>query len=140
MTRKSETARKLEELSQENADLRARLEEAEETLRAIREGEVDAIVVSGSKGDQVFSLSGAESVYRLIVDTMKEAALTVAFDATILFCNSQFSELIRTPHEKILGKRLSDFVSPEEQSSLEVMIAKSKHEPVKQRILFQNAT
>ena len=36
-----------EQLLAENAELRARLEEAEETLRAIREGEVDAIIVTG---------------------------------------------------------------------------------------------
>ena len=32
-----------------------RLEEAEETLRAIRKGEVDALVVSGPQGDQVYT-------------------------------------------------------------------------------------
>ena len=40
--------------------LRERLEELEETLRAIRTGEVDALIVSGSEGDQVFTLQGAE--------------------------------------------------------------------------------
>ena len=44
-------------LQQENEELRARLAEAEETLRAIREGSVDAVVVSGPHGDQVFSLT-----------------------------------------------------------------------------------
>ncbi len=130
---------KRNKLLEENTMLRVRLEEAEETLRAIREGEVDAIVVSGSRGDQVFSLSGAESVYRLIVETMKEAAVTVAFDGKVLFCNTQFSELIHTPHERILGKELSSFVQPEERASLVSLIDRSKAEPVKQRVLFKSA-
>ena len=36
-----------QKLLTENADLRTRLEEAQDTLRAIREGEVDALVVYG---------------------------------------------------------------------------------------------
>ncbi|MGZ6346307.1 MAG: HD domain-containing phosphohydrolase [Anaerolineales bacterium] len=44
----------------ENEDLRARLDEAEETLRAIRTGEVDAIIVSGTDGDHIFTLKQAE--------------------------------------------------------------------------------
>ncbi|HWE29763.1 MAG TPA: hypothetical protein VHB97_17255, partial [Polyangia bacterium] len=36
--------------------LRERLREAEETLDAIRSGQVDALVVQGAAGDQVFTL------------------------------------------------------------------------------------
>ena len=57
-------------------NLTTRLREAEEALSAIRDGEVDAIVVSGKRGQQVFSLAGSDSVYRLIVESMQEAALT----------------------------------------------------------------
>ena len=34
-------------------ELRAQLAEANETLRAIHEGDVDAVIVSGSMGEQV---------------------------------------------------------------------------------------
>lgn len=139
MSKKTGKPQSVEELTRENAELRARLEEAEEALRAIREGEVDAIVVSGKKGDQVFSLSGADSVYRLIVETMKEAALTIAFDGTVLFSNSQFADLIHTPHEKILGKRLSEFVCQEKSDDLAAMIRRSQTESVKQYLLFKSA-
>jgi len=138
MSRKKEVPGK-DKLHEENLELRARLEEAEETLRAIREGEVDAIVVSGSRGDQVFSLSGAESVYRLIVETMKEAALTIAFDGRILFFNNQFSELIHTPQERILGKALSDFVLPDERAALASLIERSRSGSVKKRVLFKSS-
>ena len=39
-----------QQLADENADLRARLDTAEETLRAIRSGGVDALVVPGVEG------------------------------------------------------------------------------------------
>ena len=41
-------------------DLRTRLDEAEQTLQAIRSGEVDALLVEGPQGEQVFSLTGVE--------------------------------------------------------------------------------
>ena len=41
------------ELAAELGDLRARLAEAEDALRAIRNGEVDAVVVTGGRGEQV---------------------------------------------------------------------------------------
>ena len=39
---------------------RSRLQEAEETLRAITNNELDAFVVNGPEGPQVFTLQGAE--------------------------------------------------------------------------------
>jgi len=39
-----------ERLRSENAELRVRLEEAEDTLRAIRSGEVEALVVETADG------------------------------------------------------------------------------------------
>lgn len=119
-------------------DLREKLAEAEETLRAIGEGEVDAIIVSGEGGERIFSLSGAEQVYRLIVETMKEAALTVAFDQTILFCNAQFGQFLKLPQERILGHRLGEFVTPEHAPAISDLINRSAKVPVKQRLVFQS--
>ena len=66
--------RSRQELMAEIESLRARLEESEETLRAIGNGEVDAFVVSGAEGMRVFTLKGAEQPYRILVETMNEAA------------------------------------------------------------------
>jgi signal transduction histidine kinase len=52
------------QLVAENADLRARLDEAEDVLRAIRNGEVDALIVSGADGEQIFTLKQAEEALR----------------------------------------------------------------------------
>ena len=57
--------------------LQEQLQEARDTLEAIRSGEVDAVVVSGSKGNQIYSLTGAEQPYRVYVERMQEGAVTV---------------------------------------------------------------
>jgi hypothetical protein len=53
--------------------LRARLNTAEETLRAIQSGEVDALMVSGPHGEQAISLKGGEPTYRMLVEAMSNA-------------------------------------------------------------------
>ncbi|CAN5892386.1 hypothetical protein BH11MYX2_BH11MYX2_24380 [soil metagenome] len=88
------------------ADLEERLREAEETLEAIRTGQVDALVVEGPDGEQVFTLKGADHRYRLRVETMTEGALLVADDTTILYANSAFASLLGQPLEKIISTRL----------------------------------
>lgn len=128
-----------ESLAAENARLRAALEEAQETLRAIQAGEVDAIVVAGQQGEQVYSLSGAESVYRLIVQTMQEATLTLTPEGTILSCNPQAEALIRTPPGALLGRPLADFLMPEGHPALADFLARSQAEPVRQRLVLQAA-
>ena len=63
------------DLKTEIEDLKARLAAAEETLNAIRSGEVDALVTSGPDGDQIFTLQGAEMPYRILVEEMNQGAL-----------------------------------------------------------------
>ncbi len=45
----------------EIGDLQLRLDEATETLNAIRTGEVDALVISGPKGEQLYTLKAPNS-------------------------------------------------------------------------------
>ena len=115
---KKDTKRKDEHLLQIE-DLRMRLEEAEETLRAIRKGEVDALVVSGPQGDRVYTLKGAEQPYRVFVETMNEGAVTLGPDGTILYCNSRFGELVKEPIERIIGSEIVRFIAPTDTGSSE---------------------
>ena len=139
MTGKRNIPTRLAALQAENQELRRRLEEAEEALRAIREGEVDAVVVTGSRGTQIFSLSGAESVYRLIVETMQEATLTVAPEGMILWCNPQFANLLRSPVSQILGKPLHLFLNPDQHPRIDGLLEQIRDAPVRERVVFRAA-
>jgi two-component system CheB/CheR fusion protein len=99
-------------------DLRARLAEAEETLRAIRSGEVDALVVSGSRGDQVFTLHGADHSYRIFLEQMNDGALTLAADGTILYSNRRFADLVWMPLENVIGGSIDRFFREADQEAL----------------------
>ena len=92
--------------------LRFRLEEAQQTLYAIGKGEVDVFVVSGEDGDQVFTLKGAETPYRILVETMNEGAATLSTDGTILYCNKRLAALLQIPPERLSGTLFVTYVSP----------------------------
>jgi PAS domain S-box-containing protein len=103
-------------------DLRNRLKEAEETLQAIRNGEVDALVVGGPAGEQVYTLKGANQPYRILIETMNEGALTLSAEGTILYCNSRFSEMVNHPIEKIMGHSFFQFVTAPERERISKLL------------------
>jgi PAS domain S-box-containing protein len=90
--------------------LRARLDEAEQTLDAIRVGQVDALVVYGDGGEQIYTLKGADHSYRRLVETMSEGAVTVSTGGTILYCNSRFAEMLQVPLELVIGREIHRFL------------------------------
>jgi PAS domain S-box-containing protein len=116
------------------------MREAEEALAAIREGDVDAIVVSGTRGMKVFSLAGADSVYRLIVESMQEAALTATPDGRILFCNHQFSAMLKLPLDTLLGLKLADVVAVEDHPILSLLLKAAESKPARGRLRFLGRT
>ena len=79
----------------ENQTLKQQLAEAQETLRAIHHGEVDALVVSTPQGPQVYTLTGAETLYRLLIEEMREGAVMLCDDNTILYCNKGFAGMVQ---------------------------------------------
>jgi len=90
-------------------ELRNRLQEAEDTVRAIRAGEIDALVVTGPLGEKVFILRGADHPYQVIVEEMNEGAATLSPEGTILYCNRRFADLLETPLEQIIGSSIQDW-------------------------------
>ncbi|MCX6925676.1 MAG: PAS domain S-box protein [Verrucomicrobia bacterium] len=124
------------ELLQENAELRARLVEAEETLRAIRAGEVDALVM----GEEVYTLKGAETPYRLLIESMNEGAATLAPDGTILYCNSRFAEMVATPAEQAIGSSLWQCVVPAQQPIAHALVATAQRAGARAELTFSAPT
>lgn len=109
-----------------SADLLARISELEETLRAIRAGEVDALLVKTEKGEKVFTLQGAEHPYRILVESIDEGAATLSEDGTILYSNRSFASFFDAPLERFIGSPLQSFVSPRDAAFLDTLIAGAK--------------
>jgi len=116
-----------EHLIIENEELRSRLVETEETLMAIRNGEVDAIMVSGTKGEQVYSISSAETPYRTFIEEMNEGAVSLSKEGIILYCNKRFAELVQEPIECVIGTYLKRFFTLKDKSKLDYVLVKQAH-------------
>jgi PAS domain S-box-containing protein len=91
-------------------DLRARLREAEDALDVIRGGEVDAVVVGGPLGQQIYTITNADRPYRLLVEQMKEGAITLSITGLIVYCNDAFASLLGKRAGQVSGTPLQQFI------------------------------
>ena len=95
-----------DELVSDNAGLRRRLAALEETLRAIRDGEVDGLFLAEAGGGSLFTLAGADRGYRALIEDMGEGALTVSPQGIVLYANRHFAELLDRPLGRVIGSRI----------------------------------
>lgn len=121
-------------------ELRQRLQEAEETLNAIRSGEVDALVVSGPSGEKVFTLEGAEHPYRVLVESMNEGAISLSNDGIILYCNSAFAHMVGVQLDQIMGRDVCEFVPSEDRESLRRLIRQASLDPIRAEMVLLEAS
>jgi PAS domain S-box-containing protein len=107
----------------EQADtLRVRLAEAEEMLKAIRQGEIDALVVEGAGGSQVYTLHSADEPYRHLVEEMQEGAVVLTGRGDILYANARFAALVGEPLESVVGRRIDRFLAESDRSEFEALL------------------
>lgn len=102
--------------------LRARLAEAEETLRAIRNGEVDGLLIADDSGERVYTLRSAETPYRTLVEQINEGATLLNVNGDVIYCKRRFAELVNTPLEQAIGASIEQFVDPVDQVTLKTLI------------------
>jgi len=102
--------------------LLARLEEAESTLSAIRDGHIEALVVSSVDGPKVYALEGSEHRYRRLVETMSEGALLVSAAGVVLYSNAAFADMVAAPLERVIAKTLAEFVVHRQEHLLSALL------------------
>ena len=118
----------VESLKAKLAEAEERLAEAHEVINAIRSGDVDAVVVSGSAGEQVFTLRGAEYSYRVLVEAMNEGAATLGSDGTVLYCNRRFSELMGISQEQVIGRGFASMARGDSADALKALFSRALKE------------
>src|SRR5690349_6788544 len=125
MAKKIKTA---QQASDQSVDLKSRLEETEETLRAIRQYTVDAFVVTRSNGVEVVTLSNSDFPYRMMVESMDEVALTLIPDGTIFYCNPRFAEMVHRRAEKQVDIRFQDLIMHVEHIPYNTLLTQHGHQ------------
>lgn len=115
-----------EELIEANRELRERLWEAEETLRAIQSGEVDALVIQKPDGEHLYTLTGADRGYRVLVESITEGALILSSDDSIYYCNRTLGEMLGLPIQQIIGRKFDPCFAGESRPGLLELVKESR--------------
>jgi len=125
------------QLIEEIEFLESRLAEAEETLRAIRDGEVDALYLDGPDGGRIFTLKGADQIYRTLIEDMRQGAVITTIDGTVLYANPAFAEMVQAPHGRMVGSAVDQYVVPEDRSRFETLRQEGLQGNAEGQVAFQ---
>ena len=135
-TEQSKTNR---ELLNENLELKSRLNEAQDTLSAIQNGEIDAIVTPNEyDGRQVYTLESADYLYRILVEEMSEGVATLTNSGTIFYSNAKLASMLEIQLEKMAGKKLTDFIFDQDKKTYQYLIDKGLESKTSSEIRIQS--
>lgn len=105
-------AKTYDQLVEENERLLWQLEEATDIIHAIRTGQIDALVVKGENGHELYTLKTADQTYRVFIEKMNEGAVTLNAEGIILYCNSMFASMVNMSLSKVIGLAFQTFIAP----------------------------
>jgi PAS domain S-box-containing protein len=109
-------------------ELEARLYEAEETLRAIREGEIDAVVIKGGAIEQVFTLEGDGQSYRTFMEAMDIGAAAFDAEGQLLYANQALHKLLDRPAGALSGQELLGILDAVNQTTFRRLLTQALKE------------
>ncbi|RXF71680.1 ATP-binding protein [Arcticibacter tournemirensis] len=127
-----------EQLAAENAKLHQQLEEANETITAIRTGQIDALVVKTEEGHQLYTLKSADQTYRVFIEKMNEGVVTLNAEGTILYCNSRFAEMAGMLQKFPIGEDFHDFIFPGEGNKARALLKSGWEADCKAEVVICN--
>lgn len=113
-----------DQLVKENESLLWKLEEATEIIHAIRTGQIDALVVKGKNGHELYTLKTADQTYRVFIEKMNEGAVTLNEEGIILYCNSMFASMVDLPLSKVIGLSFKKFIAENCQDAYQEIFQK----------------
>src|ERR1700692_1616124 len=98
------------------------MEEAEQTLHAIRQGAVDAFVVEEPEGHRVYTLEGSDLPYSALVERMQQGAAMLDAAGCIVYCNFSLAKLLGMSRQMVIGRFLQDFLAAGDQASCQNLL------------------
>ena len=102
--------------------LQGHLSELEDIVRAIRGGIVDAFVVGEENRERVFTLTGTDHPYRMLVEAMQEGALALDNEGFIIYANPSIARMLGAPAADLHGHRFEEFVVPADRERVHALL------------------
>ena len=109
--------------------LQARLREAEQTIDAIRSGQVDALVLRSPDGETVYALETADRPYRVLVEQMAQGAATLDAAGLIVYSNPRLNRLMGVASDALVGIPFASLFSEELRGEVERLVAQARTDP-----------
>lgn len=109
--------------AEEITELKRRLLEAEETIRAIRTGEVDALVVSSSGDVDIFDIGGESESYRTFMEVMDTGAAALDDAGRLLYLNGNLARALGRDAADVQGQPLADLLDAAGAAELKAALA-----------------
>lgn len=116
--------------------LKLQLEEANETIEAIRTGQVDALVVKSNDVHQLYTLKSTDHTYRVFIEKMAEGAVTLNRKGIIVYSNSQFAKIVGLPLSRITGVSFTSFIPEDDVVAYKNLIAAGWKEDTKGELML----
>lgn len=133
-----ETEKSTAELQAEINALKLQLADANDTLDAIRSGQIDAIVVHDGEQHELYTLKTADKAYRVFIENMAEGAITLNRDGLILYSNSRFAHIAGRQLSTVIGMKFEDFISDEDQTMFQQLFATFWSQDFKQELYLKH--
>jgi len=103
------------------------MEEAEQTLRAIQYGTVDAFVVEELEGHRVYTLEGSDLPYSTLVERMQQGAAMLDASEGIVYCNLSLAQLLGVSRETVVGRLLRGFIPAGDHPAYERLLRENQN-------------
>jgi PAS domain S-box-containing protein len=114
--------------------------EAQEIVKAIRGGRIDALVMQSARGDRVVTLQGAELPYRVLVESINEGAATLDRSGNVLYANARFAEILDLSVEKLVGTALVNHLPSWQRDKLLELIAQGHRRSAGIELILEAST
>ncbi|MFA6957497.1 MAG: PAS domain S-box protein [Thermoanaerobaculia bacterium] len=122
-------------LESELEELRARLHEAQEELLEVRSGHADVAILESEDGAHAYTLGpSTDRIYRQLIETMNEGAVTLSPDGVILYCNARVAEMLGRPLDQVIGSTLRSHLPPADVSLLDNILAQARVAPSRREL------
>jgi PAS domain S-box-containing protein len=121
----------------EESKLQDRIREHEDLVRALRGGEIDAVVVVDDQGDRISRLQTDEPLYRTLVEALPQGVSTVLADGTIVYVNRHLAAMIGIPAETLLGQNLANVITDADRARFLTMLQRALTSPQESGFSFR---
>ena len=108
--------------------LRRDVGQLQATLKAMRSGGVDAVMVGEPGAEQLYILTSADRPYRVLVENMGEGAVTVSGAGVILYANLRLAEFLGVERNSMVGRDLLEYVDPDHHAALAGLLSSGNEE------------